>query len=407
MPAALTYLSFDSSACGFSRPRVPALPTLELGALATGTVERRYALVGEGRPQRRYRYARYALHEAYRLAGVGPQAALLAPAYHCRTMLDPAIVLGAPIHLYPLDARLQPGLASLEQAVARSPVPVRALLLTHYFGFAQPHTGAIARWCDERGITLIEDCSHAFFNWRGAEALGCHGRFVTASPYKMFPCELGGLLIAREAGELPATRPGRWVDEARLLLHVFQARQAQRRAPPGELSRLDAELAAIALDSRPRGEHRQGAQPGPSPLYDAAAQGLAPPRVAAAIIAVCDVDRAAERRRARYLQWLDAVRGLPNARALFPQLPDGDVPYVFPLLLDHPDPHFHALKHIGVPIWRWDDIAVSECATSLALRERLIQLPCHQSITDDEMAWLTTVLERVLALAPASGARKG
>jgi hypothetical protein len=40
---------------------------------------------------------RYALTQAYRLAGVGSDAAILISAYHCRAMLDPAIRPGVPI----------------------------------------------------------------------------------------------------------------------------------------------------------------------------------------------------------------------------------------------------------------------------------------------------------------------
>jgi len=106
------------------------------------------------------------MFDAYRLSGVGAHGSLLAPAYHCRTMLDPAISLGASIGLYPLDEALAPDLASLRQLVRGGPQPVRALLLTHFFGFAQA-AAPIRALCDEHGIALIEDCSHALFDPRG------------------------------------------------------------------------------------------------------------------------------------------------------------------------------------------------------------------------------------------------
>ena len=75
-------LIFDPSACGFPKPRIPLLPTglscLSLKAPAPWSPAESF---------RHFTHGRYALREAYRLAGIGPGSALLAPAYHCRTCL--------------------------------------------------------------------------------------------------------------------------------------------------------------------------------------------------------------------------------------------------------------------------------------------------------------------------------
>ncbi|MBK8121807.1 MAG: hypothetical protein IPK39_23725 [Sulfuritalea sp.] len=90
----LEYLIFDPSAFGFPKPRVPPLPDtlacLSLSAQAS-------AIWSPASNIRHFTRGRYALREAYRLAGIGPGSALLAPAYHCRTMLDPALALGGEV----------------------------------------------------------------------------------------------------------------------------------------------------------------------------------------------------------------------------------------------------------------------------------------------------------------------
>ena len=93
IPMPLDTLIFDPSPCGFPKPRAPLLP------------------VG--------------------LDGIGPGSALLAPAYHCRTMLDPALALGGEVMLYPLAPDLAPDLAAIAALADRSPVPVKALLTAH------------------------------------------------------------------------------------------------------------------------------------------------------------------------------------------------------------------------------------------------------------------------------------
>jgi perosamine synthetase len=102
------------------------------------------------------------------------------------------------------------------------------------------------------------------------------------------------------------------------------------------------------------------------------------------------------RRRERYAQWADAVRGLPGCRALFPELPPASTPYMFPLQVDDPPRRFNPLKQLGVPIWRWDHMAVSDCAVSQRYRQSVFHLPCHQALGDDQMRWMAAAVARVM-----------
>jgi dTDP-4-amino-4,6-dideoxygalactose transaminase len=401
----LPYDIFDPSACAFPSPRVPLLPTLTAGAV--GRTHGDFEIVGGRRPRRTYTRGRYALHDAYRLSGIGPAGGLLAPAYHCRTMLDPAIRLGAPIVLYPLDDRLVPDIAALHALVERAAQPVRALLLTHYFGFAQA-VEPVRAFCDTHGIALIEDCSHALFHRRDTQRLGRHGRYVTASPYKMFPCEEGGLLIANENAPLPAVRRASPRAEVRALADALQRSWTRRRNRRGvaDLARLDADIRRIAGAPLERGAQSRARQAGTSAWYDPRDEGRAGSVVSQALMRLCDIQDVAARRRAHYARWCDAVRGLPHCRVLFERLPEDCVPYMFPLLIDHPDTHFYVLKQLGMPIWRWDDMAVSDCGVSQRYRQHLLHLPCHQALSDAELAWMTTAVAKVMHLAPGNDTKR-
>ena len=103
------------------------------------------------------------------------------------------------------------------------------------------------------------------------------------------------------------------------------------------------------------------------------------------------------RRRAHYQQWADAVAGLPGARALFPVLAPDCAPYMFPLEINMPNPSFFLLKQAGLPIWRWDDMAVSDSDVANRYRSHLLHLPCHQDLTAEQMGWMTTLVAKVLA----------
>lgn len=393
----ITYTLFDPTACGFPEPRVPLLATLTLDSL--GSPQSNFQLVGQGQPRRTYSRGRYALYDAYRLSGVGADTALLAPAYHCRTMLDPAISLGAELVLYPLKADLAPDLEGLAQVLRQAHRPVRAMLMTHYFGFPQD-TAPIAEFCRQHDIALIEDCSHALFNLKSRKRLGQHGRFTIASPYKLFPCEEGGLLLAKAEADLPGERrPAAGpMAELRVLASALRRKSVQRRngALGTRTTQLPEELARARQAGGAAAGERTAALPGTSRMYQQADQPYEGPRVSGWLMRLCAVDHVAQRRRQHYLRWRDAVQGLPNCRPLFPELPDDCVPYMFPLLIDQPETHFYELKRLGMPIWRWDEMAVSPCAVSQRYSRRLLHLPCHQTLSAAELDWMIAAVSLVM-----------
>jgi dTDP-4-amino-4,6-dideoxygalactose transaminase len=400
--SALTYTLFDPTPCGFPPPRVPLLPMLTARALGRSQGAR-FALVGAGRSRRVYKRGRYALFDAYRLSGVGAEGALLAPAYHCRTMLDPAISLGGELLLYELNPDLSPRLDSLERLIGQARRPVRAMLLTHYFGFPQD-AGPLQAFCESHGIALIEDCSHALFNLRGRERLGMHGRYTIASPYKLLPCEEGGLLIPSAGAAMPATPPRSAPLRAELsVLATTVQRKLANRPPRGleqEMAAMDAVLADLGRSPRRPESDSATVSAGTSSMYLAHEEGLAGTRAARWLMALCDIDHAAQRRRSHYQRWAATVAALPHCRPLFEQLPEDCAPYMFPLLIEQPQQHFFALKKLGMPIWRWDEMALSGCAVAAHYRQRLLHLPCHQALSTSELDWMLAAVSKVLGQPP-------
>ena len=388
----LETLIFDPSPCGFPRPRIPLLPVgLDGGSINTP------APWAPAEHFRHFARGRYALREAYRLSGIGPGSTLLAPSYHCRTMLDPALALGGDVLLYPLRPDLSPNLVALDALADQSLTPVKTLLATHFFGIPQDFA-ALAAWCAGRNITLIEDASHALFNeHHRPTGIGSLGEFVVSSPYKFLPSPDGGLLYARDAGRLKSlsTRAPSLFNELRGI-HFAWSRAAERRRNRIALdpARLDAECAAIALLPAACGlDHRELA--GTSADYRPDHEGYSSLRFSRMLYRHPDIATIARRRRDLFRQWATVTMNLPYCRPLFPELPEACIPYMFPLIIENPEPHFTRLKQLGVPIFRWDSIAVSGCATASDYRLHLLQLPCHQSLTDRDMDWMIAALQKL------------
>lgn len=395
---------FNPAPCGFPKPQAPLLPDkaelLPLGKWCSGSPP-------PNAPNhfRHFTRGRYALGEAYRLSGVGLDGALLAPAYHCVTMLDPALALGADVQLYPLHPDLSPDLEKLDALLATTKSPVKALLATHFFGFAQDFT-YLKQWCDQHHIILIEDCSHVLFteNFQ-SPGTGIFGKFVAASPYKFFACENGGLLhsSAEHLLDSATTKPAGLMQELRGIKRTIE-KYRSTGSMAAEIALLDQELEALSTNPLLTADEQIVPYSHPSSMYSAAEAKTAALRSSRFITRHAAIEENIERRRRNYQRWAKATATLPNCHPLIPDLPDNCAPYMFPLHIEQPTPHFYWLKHLGVPVWRWDEMAVSSCPVAQDYRLHLLHLPCHQSLATDQMDWMIAAVQKTLR-RPAQGAQ--
>ncbi len=385
---------FDASRWGFPRPSVPVLPRAD-SLLWQRTQAPGFRTVFDARTPRHYARGRYALRDALLALDIGPHAGVLAPAYHCRTMLDPALMLGAPIRLYEVNADLSPSMPSLERCVTLDePGWPRALLLPHYFGMPQ-ELRPVAAFCGRHGLELIEDCSHNLFVGEENETVGRTGTMAIGSPYKFFAAPDGGLLWAN--GKVPLPREPLRIppvgQQVRALLDGLRATAGSHAVP--NMATLPNELAG-ALQQLRMLEEDPIEDGGVSMHYDAREQEQTNLMWSRLVQRHANIPRLVHRRRAHYQRWLDAVTRMEGCRALFPALPKDSVPYMFPLLVDNHGLAFQMLKRLGVPIWRWDDMAVSQCDIARRYRLQLLHLPCHQDLDDAQLEWMIATLAAVV-----------
>lgn len=388
---------FNPEGFGFPRPAVPVRPWLRTDQLRQQAQSPGQALARAGRVVLPFAMGRYALHAALQASGVGPGTRVLAPAYHCRSMIDGALALGAEVVFYRVTPSLGADLDHLRQLIARGGRPVRAVIAAHSFGFGQA-LQAVAEACQAQGIRLVEDCSHVLVHPAVATGLGLTGDFGIASPNKFFPVEDGGLLWHRPGLAVPAAARGSSpLAELRGAWHTLQrARQGHEVAT--------AETLPAALGHAPTASggleagDSESVAAGPSDHFDARLarqRGQAGARWLAAHV---DAPAMAAQRRRRYQQWLDAARQWPEVEALYPALPGPVVPYMVPLFLrSQVAARFQALKYARVPVGRWDDMAMSDCPVARRYRLGLVHLPCHQAIDDAQMDWLLQAATRALA----------
>ena len=263
------------------------------------------------------------------------------------------------------------------------------MLVTHYFGFPNA-IDACERLCAAQGIALIEDCAHALYGQAGDRDLGTIGSYAVASLWKFLPLRDGSVL--RDNTLQPPDRKRRTrpvMAELKACADLVETGIGRKR------KRLSSPSAGALADAARRIVERGSTANAELGLKEFSPAAAAWPAFASSRylgVAVAH-GRVAQKRRQHFQRWLLGMQGVIGVTPLSSELPDHVVPYAFPLLIDTEGLLFHYLKLAGMPIWRWEDMAVTECPVARNYRLRLLQLPCHQELSEQDLTWMIQTVQ--------------
>jgi dTDP-4-amino-4,6-dideoxygalactose transaminase len=392
------------------RPHIPLAPVLSGAALRGSRTGAGLPSVLDGGQARLVTSGRIAIALALREMGVGPGDAVLVPAYHSQSMIPPVLHLGANPVFYRLRADTS---VDLDDVAGRLAPNVKALMVTHYFGFVQD-LGALRAFCDARGLLLLEDCAHCFFGEHGGRPVGAWGDYAAASSMKFYPVYEGGALVSgKHRLEAVALRPAGAAFEAKSALATLEKAFDYGRlrllrtlmAPPLRLkdaawSRLKARRRAAAGTLAPA-PALAPASSDSSFDFDPAWLDKRSSWLSRLLVRRLPSAPIVAERRRRYLKLEQALRGLPRARPLFAALPDTVCPWMFPMLAIEPETLFDELLAAGIPVTRfarplWPGVDETVCPTSSMLSRQVLAFPCHQALREDELDWMIATLRTIL-----------
>ncbi|MFD8711187.1 DegT/DnrJ/EryC1/StrS family aminotransferase [Streptomyces anulatus] len=151
-----------------------------------------------------------ALELIFRALGVEGREVVVPAATNFATYIA-AERAGATVRLADVDpTTLAP---TLEQVRAVCTPRTAAVTVVHTGGLIGPETEAVAAWCEQRGLALVEDCAHA----HGSERGGRHaGTFGVAGAFSFFATKV----MTTGEGGMVVTGDGRLADEIRLLRNL-------------------------------------------------------------------------------------------------------------------------------------------------------------------------------------------
>jgi hypothetical protein len=354
---------------------IPSLPTLD-PRLLLPTLEpsrpARFPLDQLGTPRAHGFYlARGGVYHAVRHFAAGGR--VLMPAYHHGVEVEAARAAGAIVELYRVDAQMRIDLEDLTRRAAQP--DTRAIYVTHFVGFPQPLPIDL---CRRRHLKLIEDCALALGS---ADAdgvpLGSLGDASIFCLYKSLPVPHGGLLVGPDL-PTPTLRPApaasTWHHLGGQILSHLQLRFPSLGRP----LRAGARRAAHAtVDQVVENIHTGTMHLLPHELT----LGASP--VVSKICQRIDLTITVVRRRRNFRRLAEALDGV--LEVIGAPLGPCACPLFLPVRTPKKKRLHRALQARGIDsidFWSEGESAFPEVE---ALRREVLELPCHQSLDDDDI----------------------
>jgi len=288
---------------------------------------------------------RFALREGLRaLARERGLRRLWIPALLCCCVREAVEAAGVEPALYDVGSRLQPRLDTL------APAPGDGLLVVHYFGLLAP-LDAVAAFCREHGLALVEDCAHTVPDPASPIRAGSYGTLAVFSPRKQAPVPGGGLLVVNDPAlrSAVAAPPRAGLGDARTLGRLALMLVERTAAALGcNGLRLKDRLPVIDV-ARDAPRRRAWADPG----YDR------PPRpsvLVAPLLRRLDWAAIIAARRDVYARLATALAPVAGVTLPVPVAPEGSVPQMLPLRVADPDRAARRLRRRGIEAMCWPGI---------------------------------------------------
>jgi dTDP-4-amino-4,6-dideoxygalactose transaminase len=371
---------------------VPVLPTLSPALLFPRLRASPAPYPLSGADVRRFFFARNAVWLGARLLGLGGRE-VLAPAYHHGVELEALEAAGASLRFVRVDGRMRLDVEDLEAKIGPR---TGAIYVIHYLGFPQPmeEVLGVAR---RHGLPVLEDCALALLSKDEAVPLGARGDLAFFCLYKSVPVPNGGLLALNRPMDAPATvRAPPLGSTLQQAGGLFLAHLALRLGPGGEALREAVRRTGRAL------RFATGVHPVATGTmhFDPACADLGMSALTRLILENLDHDRIVEARRRNWFLLFSRLRDV--AAPVQTELPAGVCPLFYPLLCGDKAAVAAKLAARGIETVDFWSEGHPACPAEAfpevaALRRRVLEIPLHQDLGPEDMAYVAQSVEEALS----------
>ena len=375
---------------------VPAFPLLQPAALLGR--QRAPQVYPLNDPNLEYfYYARngiYALARSWKLEG----QEVLFPSYFHGVELEALLAAGVVPRFYPVHKGMRVDAEEVESLITAK---TRAVYLIHYVGFPGP-IREIADICRSRHLLLVEDCALALLSRTGSLPLGTLGDAAIFCLYKSLPLPNGGAVLVQGPGlsKLGVRCSSRAFSGVAYLASLLSG---NFKFPTG--GRTHRFLAGLRHQVKAAAQSF-GIAPVGSQHFDLslASAGMSGP--AHWILAAQNFEQIIERRRRNYLHLLNRLR--PLCEPVFPDIPAGVCPLFFPIPVRQKETVVARLFAKGIQavnLWSaYHPLAPPGLFPEVdELRQNVVEIPCHQGITENTVERIADEVMTVLSAANRNG----
>jgi perosamine synthetase len=376
-------------------------PRLTAALLAPSITRRPLPVPVEGSRTHYLFWARSGIYHSLHLLGLTAGDTVLAPAYHCASLVEPILHSGASVQFFQIRRDCSLDLDDIRARIDRS---TRAIIAVHYFGFPQ-RLRELRTLCDERGVFLIEDCAHVLSGQSEGHALGSVGDVSVFSWRKFLPLYDGGVLAINNPAQAASLRLRDPSPLLRLRIWKNLLDRLVDDSPFGESAAFRGILRSVSKVGRRIVSRSQ--QPAALAVNnysldlepESLSLGMSGP--SRRILRQAKFGDIIEARRRNYRMLEDRLTGVPSVAPLFPALPEGVCPWVFPLVASGRAGFHLELRARGIPAVTWGevvhrDLPLREFPGARFLYDHAVFLPVHQDLSESD---LEITVEAIRAVA--------
>lgn len=303
---------------------------------------------------------------------LGPNDQVLLPVYTCHEVIR-AFTARTQVAFYDVEPDLTISPDEVQAKIQGR--RIKALLITNYFGFLQPHRREIKRICEEQDIRLVEDCAHSLLTKGSGES----GDLVIYSFRKILPLRDGGGLKVNRAGDTPTPTflPQRYSNALSLLA----------------LAKKSLNLHSNRFSRAQVGTRTSNLVGGKS--SGAINRTLSLSSFARDKMSKIPFDEVMRRRREDFQFWLDFSKDGARMTPAYSYLPQGVCPFGFPVKIEARAAVEAKCRKAGLALgvhWRLDPSLAMDCCSSHALSAGLLTLPLYPELNEEGRDTLVKIL---------------
>lgn len=287
-----------------------------------------------------YGYARVALLDGLRLLSIKAGDNVLIPSYICEDVLEPFNYLGIATKYYNVDEKLNPIIYEIENSIDSK---TKAVLAVNYFGFPTSVL-EIANICKNKSLYFIEDNAHGLFSKCHNGVLGSFGDISIFSMRKTIGAPNGAALVINNSvlNNYERNKSTIGISGIRYLIaSLNQSIEDNIRINP-----IKAIKGIVKYESLKTYSCHVNSKRNIQYYFEKYS------KITEYVIKRVDVDKCISTRRRGYVYWIEHVT---EGDPLYGKLPDGVVPYVFPMRIRNRDGFIQRLIR-KADVYLWDEM---------------------------------------------------